>query len=105
MSAPSFSSFPDLQPSSSRSPLQTNSESDRKRRKDKQKQRKQTPDRHGKSEAKIKDHAEMADLSHFAYYDRKGDPLNVRYGGLHPRDVPKYHVVGRMSFFASLGDL
>jgi hypothetical protein len=30
--------------------------------------------------------------------------LNVRYGGLHSRDVPKYRIVGRMSFFSSAGD-
>src|ERR1700722_6037925 len=29
------------------------------------------------------------------YSDRKGDPLNVRYGGLHTGDVPKYHLVDR----------
>ncbi|KAI0639721.1 DUF1740-domain-containing protein [Trametes polyzona] len=28
------------------------------------------------------------------FTDRKGDPLNVRYGGLHAGDVPKYHPVG-----------
>jgi hypothetical protein len=32
------------------------------------------------------------------YSDRKGDPLNVRYGGLHAGDVPKHHLVGRESF-------
>ncbi|PCH33837.1 hypothetical protein WOLCODRAFT_61797 [Wolfiporia cocos MD-104 SS10] len=26
--------------------------------------------------------------------DRKGDPLNVRYGGLHAGSVPRYHLVG-----------
>ena len=31
-------------------------------------------------------------LVYFA--DRKGDPLNVRYGGLHSGDVPKYRLVG-----------
>ncbi|KDQ63400.1 hypothetical protein JAAARDRAFT_147686 [Jaapia argillacea MUCL 33604] len=29
------------------------------------------------------------------YSDRKGDPLNVRYGGLHAGDIPKYHPVAR----------
>ncbi|TFK56970.1 DUF1740-domain-containing protein [Heliocybe sulcata] len=27
--------------------------------------------------------------------DKKGDPLNATYGGLHAGSVPKYHVVGR----------
>jgi hypothetical protein len=31
------------------------------------------------------------------YSDRKGDPLNIRYGGLHSGDVPKHHLVGRKS--------
>ena len=26
--------------------------------------------------------------------DRRGDPLNVRYGGLHSGDIPKHHLVG-----------
>ncbi|THH18087.1 hypothetical protein EW146_g2843 [Bondarzewia mesenterica] len=29
-----------------------------------------------------------------SYSDRKGDPLNVRYGGLHSRNIPKYRLVG-----------
>jgi hypothetical protein len=29
------------------------------------------------------------------YTDRKGDPMNVRYGGLHAGDVSKYHLVDR----------
>ena len=28
------------------------------------------------------------------YSDKKGDPLNVRYGGLSTSDVPRYHLVG-----------
>ncbi|KAI0050675.1 DUF1740-domain-containing protein [Auriscalpium vulgare] len=28
------------------------------------------------------------------YSDRKGDPLNVRYGGPDAKDVPRYHLVG-----------
>ncbi|KAF9244578.1 NRDE-2, necessary for RNA interference-domain-containing protein [Melanogaster broomeanus] len=27
------------------------------------------------------------------YSDRRGDPLNITYGSLHDRDVPKYHLV------------
>ncbi|KAI0080269.1 DUF1740-domain-containing protein [Panus rudis PR-1116 ss-1] len=29
------------------------------------------------------------------YSDRKGDPLNITYGGIHRGDVPKYHLVAR----------
>ena len=28
------------------------------------------------------------------FSDKKGDPLNVQYGGIYSRDVPKYHLVG-----------
>jgi hypothetical protein len=28
------------------------------------------------------------------YTDRKGDRLNVSYGGLHAGDIPKYRLVG-----------
>lgn len=31
----------------------------------------------------------------FFYSDRKGDKLNVKYGGLHAGDIPKYRLVGR----------
>ena len=29
------------------------------------------------------------------FTDRKGDPLNVQYGGLNSKDVPRYHLAGR----------
>ena len=29
------------------------------------------------------------------FSDRKGDLLNVKYGGLHAGDIPKYYIVGR----------
>lgn len=38
------------------------------------------------------------------YSDRKGDPLNVQYGGLHAASVPRYHLVGCTSLIASLLD-
>jgi hypothetical protein len=31
------------------------------------------------------------------FSDRKGDQLNVTYGGIHAGDIPKYHVVNRKS--------
>ncbi|KAF8973700.1 NRDE-2, necessary for RNA interference-domain-containing protein [Flammula alnicola] len=33
-------------------------------------------------------------LNRFFYSDRKGDPMNIQYGGLHSGDIPKYHLVG-----------
>jgi hypothetical protein len=39
------------------------------------------------------------------YTDRKGDRLNVRYGGLHTADVPKYRLVGgKLCGGCSIGD-
>lgn len=32
------------------------------------------------------------------YSDKRGDMLNIQFGGLHVGDVPKYHLVGGMSF-------
>ncbi|CAG8766328.1 14734_t:CDS:2, partial [Acaulospora colombiana] len=29
------------------------------------------------------------------YVDKKGDPLNITYGGLHKGDIPKFHRAGR----------
>jgi hypothetical protein len=116
MSTPSFSSFPpsfasfsDLDPGPSRcSPEHSNSAKDRKAGvKDKRtKHKRKRSDSDGYGEAKTKkDHVEIADLPPSAFSDRKGDPLNIRYGGLHTRDIPKYHIVGRMSFSKFLGDL
>jgi hypothetical protein len=40
-------------------------------------------------------HEPSSSLSQPLFYsDKKGDPLNVRYGGLSSSDVPKYHLVG-----------
>ena len=32
------------------------------------------------------------------YSDRRGDMLNIQFGGLHVGDVPKYHLVDGISF-------
>lgn len=37
-------------------------------------------------------------LNRYFYSDRRGDFLNIQYGGLHVGDVPKYYLVDRMSF-------
>lgn len=39
--------------------------------------------------------AEKARQKRIYYSDRKGDQLNVKYGGLDSRDVPKYTLVAR----------
>jgi hypothetical protein len=106
---PSFASFPNLDSGNGRnSPEPSNSAKDRKAVvKDKLNKRKRTRSNgegHEKPKTK-KDHTEIADLPPSSYSDRKGDSLNIRYGGLHTRDVPKYHIVGRMSFFELVGDL
>jgi hypothetical protein len=103
--SPSFSSFPESGTGPSHRPSE--SSNDRKAGDKKRKKPKRTrPDSesHGKAEPK-KDYVEIADLPPSVLSDRKGDPLNIRYGGPHARDVPKYHVVGRMSFPEFLGDL
>ena len=28
------------------------------------------------------------------FSDKTGDPLNIQYGGIYSRDIPKYHLVG-----------
>lgn len=38
------------------------------------------------------------------FTDQKGDPLNVRYGGLHVGDVPRYRLVGGMSCLVCISD-
>ncbi|KAH9064097.1 DUF1740-domain-containing protein [Lactarius vividus] len=39
--------------------------------------------------------AKQQDVSQLAFFsDRKGDPLNVQYGGIYSKEVPKYHLVG-----------
>lgn len=31
------------------------------------------------------------------YVDKKGDPLNITFGGLHKGDIPKFHRAGSKS--------
>ena len=41
-----------------------------------------------------KSYASSANKEQLPYYtDRKGDPLNLQYGGLHAGSVPRYHLV------------
>ncbi|GLB36027.1 putative NRDE-2, necessary for RNA interference [Lyophyllum shimeji] len=108
---PSFSSFPDLEPGPSTRPSeQSKVESSRhkKKRRHKSKERKHKRS-HGREDAfaydypmddeerKFKDDLKYTsqETSRIYYSDRKGDPYNIQYGGLHSGDVPKYHIVGR----------
>ncbi|KAJ7038329.1 NRDE-2, necessary for RNA interference-domain-containing protein [Mycena alexandri] len=98
---PSFASFPEL-PSNS-SPVPT---------KDKERRRKRDRTADAKPKDKEKDHRRVDDehahndsTSRLFYSDRRGDPLNIQYGGLHSRDVPKYRsgrsILGLPSSFSA----
>lgn len=112
---PSFASFPDLpQPgptlkadsASPGNPTYKSKDRDKKHKssssKDKKRKRERDPDHFSlESDEKLKaeeDAKRQVDLDtpRLFYSDRKGDPLNVRYGGLHSGDVPKYRIVDRM---------
>lgn len=43
-------------------------------------------------------------INRIFYSDRKPDPLNIQYGGIHARDVPKYYVIARVYLLSSFGD-
>jgi hypothetical protein len=119
-SFPSFDSFPELDPGPSgrrsTSPPQPK-RIDEKRRKDKEKRDKgkhRQDKRHSEKSTRPADHSsdsriavpdderlkaeedrQRKDTSPAVFYeDRKGDRLNVRYGGLYAGDVPKYRLVG-----------
>ena len=59
-------------------------------RKDMASRRKLEEDRRLRTEDAVRPSAKEG-LVYFT--DRKGDPLNVRYGGLYAGDVPKYRLV------------
>lgn len=85
MSAPSFTSFPDLAPSvhierSSKDKPKHNS--DNKSRKRKHRSEPSEPPRHPED-------------TRYYYSDRKGDPLNIHYDGLSADAIPKYNLVAR----------
>ncbi|KAJ7654952.1 NRDE-2, necessary for RNA interference-domain-containing protein [Mycena polygramma] len=79
---PSFASFPEL-PSDPPPPSPKQKERRRKRDKDIPKA--------AKSKDRPVDEPSRSDsTSRFFYSDRKGDSLNIQYGGLNAREVPKY---------------
>ena len=47
-----------------------------------------------------RDNNQHSDYVRLFYSDRRGDSLNIQYGGLHTGDVPRYHVVNsRVTLF------
>jgi hypothetical protein len=114
---PSFTSFPDLGPGpSTRTKHErgkdkvphVNSIKSREKRKEGKRGRKGssrdahvTVDLSNDERVKAKEDAQFYDdgSTRPFYSDRKGDPLNIRYGGLHAGDVPKYRLVNRMCLY------
>lgn len=131
-SFPAFSSFPDIEPGSSKSKQEPSSaesekrekskrsrdqdksrdrwkrgrhgheDEDERRKKKSKKSRgdreRQPEDNHAPASHESRRHpsALAEDLAYRSFYsDRKGDILNVTYGGVHAGDVPKYHLVAR----------
>ncbi|KAJ7293452.1 NRDE-2, necessary for RNA interference-domain-containing protein [Mycena rebaudengoi] len=85
----SFSTFPELPEQAEPPPPPPAARKEKHRKRDK-------TSSHSK-DVKAKDRKDPRDdetdpsHSRLFYSDRKGDPLNIRYGGLHAGDVPKYH--------------
>jgi hypothetical protein len=123
MSAPSFASFPDLDIGPSSPPNVPGCSRPRKeskkhsKKKDEHKEKKRKRHSHfdvGESnfEERLDDErlkaeedrnrqdvhvtsTENAGSLLLFYSDGKGDPLNIRYGGLHAGDIPKHYLVDR----------
>ena len=85
---PSFSSFPDLCSPPEPGPSSTKREHKLKSKK----QRRAKEDQNEKQQDLTK-----VEFNRFFYSDRKGDLLNIQYGGLHAGDIPKYRLVGGMT--------
>lgn len=88
MSPPSFSSFPDLYSHPEPGPSSTKHE--HKIKSKKSRRAKQDQDDKQQNLTKL-------EVNRFFYSDRKGDLLNIQYGGLHAGDIPKYRIVGGMA--------
>lgn len=138
MSAPSFASFPDLDPGPSRlNPSQTLDARGHREtaRRDRSQHRNKKYKDEPRKDKRHKYHHESVDLEQqkhilkgttilddeklkveedrrlaqsglqqntwdsrpVFFSDRKGDQLNVTYGGIHAGDIPKYHIVDRKS--------
>ena len=109
---PSFNSFPDLdsEPGPSKSAQREGRSRDNKERKDKHKRRRKSREgsqhkHRGSEEDRIfkEDEVQQDRLRDteflggrpLYYSDRKGDILNIKYGGLYSGDIPRYHLVAR----------
>ncbi|KAJ7225643.1 NRDE-2, necessary for RNA interference-domain-containing protein [Mycena pura] len=108
---PSFSSFPELTPPPNSHPTVAPSRGEKRRKRDKRDKRHKSPSIPNDSTTKHRVHRADADLdlhrdsaSRLFFSDRKGDPLNVQYGGLNTREVPKYYggrfILGLPSVFS-----
>ena len=86
---PSFSSFPDLYSPPEPGPSSSTKHEHKSKSK---KQRRAKEDQNEKQQNLTK-----VEFNRFFYSDRKGDLLNIQYGGLHAGDVPKYRLVGGMT--------
>lgn len=122
---PSFSSFPDLDAlSNSKSERDVSREDFKQEKKKKgepsskkEKHRKREKEGNKKShrgsgertpppEGPSSKHEEswQFEKNRLFYSDRRGDPLNIQYGGLHAGDIPRYHVVDSKVIRFFLGD-
>lgn len=117
---PSFASFPELDPGpSKRSKPESKGNKARglksaKSRESNEKKRKHKDNladvhAHPSDDERVKANKDVkfqdVDLTRPFYSDRKGDPLNIRYGGLYAGDVPKYRPVNRMCLYTILRDV
>ncbi len=119
---PSFLTFPDLESVSNPDPgnkilsskedrrhekkKRGESSSDHHRNREEKKDRKRRKERsgspHGNGHFPLREggsplqrdnNSRHSDYDRLFYSDRRGDPLNVQYGGLHTGDIPRYHFV------------
>lgn len=116
MNVPSFSSFPSFDSDSGpRNPPSTSPSSSKpeigrhhRHKKDKDKRDKDKRDKkkdrstdnrsiHDDERLKAEEDRKRTDEKPLYFSDRKGDNLNVRYGGLHAGDVPKYRLYASTS--------
>ncbi|KAJ7275169.1 NRDE-2, necessary for RNA interference-domain-containing protein [Mycena haematopus] len=87
---PSFSSFPELPSNSAPATKHKGKEKERKKKREKAKFSEESDRRSKDRDHRVKSNDESESASRFYYSDRKGDPLNIQYGGINSRDVPKY---------------
>ncbi|KAG6911532.1 hypothetical protein DXG01_011834 [Tephrocybe rancida] len=102
---PSFSSFPDLEagpsthtsdqlPKKSSRDKETKRDKNKDKLKNKKRNRGQTKDALGGKTGHGHDSKPVEkEQSRLYYSDRRGDPYNIEYGGLHAGDIPKYHII------------